>query len=130
MVAVRTTGLAFDSVIGYESAAVDDHKFVQIVDDDYMMLLVRIANERFEVNKERTERFREGLKKQFGKTDSDKGTKEGGWEPKEVRKARLRAEGLARQAASQQKTEMSHDANGSQEASEEIEEEELGSMFQ
>ncbi|KAL1311347.1 hypothetical protein AAFC00_001521 [Neodothiora populina] len=97
MAAIRTTGLAFDSVIGYEAA---DGQLMPMVDETYMDALVQLANERFIVNRERTERFRQGLETQFTQVqnqDSD-------WEPADVRKARKRAEGLARQAAAREKS--------------------------
>ena len=93
MTAVRTTGLAFDSVVGYESA---DGHLVPMVEESYMRVLVQLANERFVVNKERTERFREALRMQFSPHKAGKHNDD--WEPTEVRKARLRAEGLARQS--------------------------------
>lgn len=99
MTAIRTTGLAFDSVIGYEAP---DGQLLPMVDEAYMDVLVQLANERFVVNQERTERFRQALNNQFNAPKLDDNSD---WEPADVRKARKRAEGLARQAAARAGTE-------------------------
>lgn len=62
MTAVRITGLAFDSVVGYDDPR---GKLGTMVDEAYMNVLVELANERFAVNMERTERFRDALVDQF-----------------------------------------------------------------
>lgn len=97
MTAVRTTGLAFDSVVGYEDSR---GKLVPMVDEAYMNVLVELANERFAVNTERSERFRKALIDQFAANREAVRRKDGGeWETADIRKARMRAEGLARKAA-------------------------------
>lgn len=96
MAGIRTQGLAFDSVVGYEAA---DGRILPMVEEAYLAVLVELANERFEVNQARTERFRQALIAQFGPPN---GHADNDWEPADVRKARKRAEGLARQAASHQ----------------------------
>ncbi|GAB7352587.1 hypothetical protein MBLNU459_g2969t1 [Dothideomycetes sp. NU459] len=101
MAAVRTTGLAFDSLIGYEAA---DGRLLPMVPASYMRVLVKIANERFVVNKERTERFRELLMSQFASGNRVANEDNGAWEPSDVRKARLRAEGLLRQARNREES--------------------------
>ncbi|KEQ65615.1 uncharacterized protein M437DRAFT_41233 [Aureobasidium melanogenum CBS 110374] len=58
MVAIRNTDLAFDSVIGYEA---DDGKLIPMVTEAYMRVLVELCNEKFKVNKQKTEAFREAL---------------------------------------------------------------------
>lgn len=103
MVAIRTAGLAFDSIIGYEAA---EGSRVPMVSEAYMSVLVKLANERFVVNKERTERFCVALLDQF-RSGSAEADVDSTWEPAEVRKARLRAEGLLRQAKSRQEAEKS-----------------------
>lgn len=110
MVAVRTAGLAFDSVIGYETV---EETRVPMVSEAYMSVLVKLANERFVVNKERTERFRIAILAQF-KSGSAEADVDSTWEPAEVRKARLRAEGLLRQAQSRQEAEKSPQLMGAQ----------------
>ena len=104
MVAIRTAGLALESLIGFGSSTHNDDD-----DDDdeggvvvvyrtvpaaHLRTLLRVANERFVANAERIARFRalllssseEGVKKQRGPM----------WEDAAVRRERLRAEGLRR----------------------------------
>ncbi|KAL8688149.1 MAG: hypothetical protein Q9224_004961 [Gallowayella concinna] len=110
MVAVRSAGLAFESVIGVvqnpanppqASHKSDGEEEMQqqrekeeiieaLVDEDYLEMLVDIANERFEANTERIRRFEEAL---FG----IEGKKiEYEWEDRETRNERKKREGLAR----------------------------------
>ena len=93
MVAIRSTGLASDTIIGYE-----DHssEFLCVVDENYLRILVDIANDRFRVIGERIVKFRSALKNVYddskqGKSDHDD------WEDPTLRKERKRAEGLRRQ---------------------------------
>jgi tRNA wybutosine-synthesizing protein 3 len=66
MVAVRSSGLAFDCIVGYSEqtghiAEEDEGGRSQvhpIVTEAYLRTLIGIANKRFEVNAERRERFR------------------------------------------------------------------------
>lgn len=92
MVAVRTNGLAFDSIIGFESA---DGDIIPMVPETYLRTLVQIANQRFRTNKERTERFRSALLYRDTRKPSGRS---GDWEPAEARRARKREEGLRRRA--------------------------------
>lgn len=95
MVAVRSTGLGFDSIIGYQNA---DGSINSLVTEEYLKILVNTANERFKTNSERIERFRSGLSA-FYQVDKRKNGDDSGssWEDKDARKARKRAEGLAKQ---------------------------------
>lgn len=76
---------------------------------EYLSLLVKIANERFEENKKRIARFQEALRLAFGEgatagVEGQKKKKKSGdgesgnaeWEDAEARKQRKREEGLAR----------------------------------
>lgn len=83
MVAVRTSGLALASLIGVLK---DEGDAVRtLVDENYLKILVGVANERFGVNEERIRRFSKGLLR----------TKEGKeWEDVDVRRERKKAEGL------------------------------------
>lgn len=82
-----------------------------MVTEEYLGVLVRLANERFEANRERMRRFEEGL---LGKSrveleggEDRKEDVEAGegrkvkveWEAKETRRARKRAEGLTMKEA-------------------------------
>lgn len=62
MVAVRTTGLGFDCIIAYQQiTASGEVSIVPMVSEDYLRVLVKIANERFKTNEQRKERFRQAL---------------------------------------------------------------------
>jgi tRNA wybutosine-synthesizing protein 3 len=96
MVAVRSTGLALDSVIGWLGR---EDEGVSIVDDDYLEGLLAIANERFAENSRRINRFRD-LLLDIDQTPFDiemrKKSKNDDWEDAAVRRERKRAEGLKR----------------------------------
>ena len=95
MVAIRTAGLAFESLIGVilsrtlaenEGEEVEVH-VTKIVSEAYLELLVIIANERFKINAERMRRFEHDLFKR----EEDLGDM---WEDGKSRQERKRAEGL------------------------------------
>lgn len=90
MVAIRTMGLSFSSIIAYASPS---GEIKPMVPEPYLRTLVQIANERFVVNAERTERFRRALLRLDVKV---KEGEDGEWEPADVRRERKRAEGLRR----------------------------------
>ena len=94
MVAIRTISLAFDSVIGYEDA---DGKLIPMVTEAYMRVLVELCNERFRKNKGRTEAFREALFESF-KPQQSQFSGPSAWEPIEQRRARMKEDGIRRQA--------------------------------
>jgi tRNA wybutosine-synthesizing protein 3 len=95
MVAVRSTGLGFDSIIGYQNA---DGRINSLVTEEYLQLLVETANERFKTNIERIQRFQSGVLSFYNPVWTKSGDDSGPlWEDKDARKARKRAEGLARQ---------------------------------
>ncbi|KAI1092095.1 methyltransferase TYW3-domain-containing protein [Rostrohypoxylon terebratum] len=91
MVAIRSMGLSFESLIGYQSD--DDSGRIQCtVSSDYLRTLIRIGNERFIENTKRIERFRAAL---MGATQPS--SKNGdAWEDTETRRRRKREEGLKR----------------------------------
>lgn len=122
MVAIRSAGLAFESLIGrvvrpsspppapqdFGSDEDDDGEggggpggdrgseevIEALVSEEYLEMLVGIANARFEANTERMRRFEELL---FGAGGGGEGmVEDGGWEDGEVRRERKRAEGLRR----------------------------------
>jgi tRNA wybutosine-synthesizing protein 3 len=97
MVAVRSTGLAFDTVVGYEN---QEGTINSIVTEVHLRLMVGLANERFVVNSERISRFRSALLSSYQPlndlgNNSTKITPD--WEDRAIRQARKREEGLARQ---------------------------------
>lgn len=79
-----------------------DSDIITLVDEEYLQLLVSLANERFAANAERIKRFSEHF---FGGEEGKKGGRGEGnnnskkeWEDDKVRQARKRAEGLKIQA--------------------------------
>ena len=97
MVAIRTAGLAFESLVGLvpsraqDGAEIKEEHITRIVSEEYLELLVDIANERFKANADRIQRFEQDLFKRdegFGRA----------WEDGKSRQERKRAEGLQRQA--------------------------------
>ncbi|KAK4550887.1 hypothetical protein LTR36_000467 [Oleoguttula mirabilis] len=64
MVAVRSSGLAFDCIIGYQPSGDPEQcggDVQPMVSEDYLRTVMGIANQRFKVNAERTERFMQAL---------------------------------------------------------------------
>lgn len=105
IVAVRSAGLALESVIGYCEYNNDDSEPLMrsLVTEEYLRMLVALANERFEANKERVERFRSRLLDLFemgpnAASNPARRKKPSDWENPQVRKERKRLEGLKRQA--------------------------------
>ncbi|OQO07186.1 hypothetical protein B0A48_07755 [Cryoendolithus antarcticus] len=93
MVAVRTAGLAFDSIIGFAN---DTGLQSLMVTEQYLRTLIAVANARFVVNEKRKGRFRETLLHAVSKpAHGEKGDE---WEPTHARRERKRAEGLQRKA--------------------------------
>lgn len=97
VVAIRSTGYSFDSIIGYQDETGCN---VSLISEAHLRTLVCIANDRFKINEERIARFRTQLLESY-RPCSEKAT--GGskpdWEDADTRKQRKRAEGLARQQA-------------------------------
>lgn len=99
MVAVRSAGYSFDSIIGYQD---EDGSNFALVDETYLRVLVDIANERFKINLDRIARFRNALLEAHRSGPlHGPGSSKPDWEDAETRKRRKREEGLARQQALQ-----------------------------
>lgn len=99
VVAIRSAGYSFDSIIGYQD---DMGRNVSKISPSHLRTLVRIANERFKINLERIARFRSLLLESYQSVSaSTPGSSKPDWEDAEARKQRKRAEGLARQRALQ-----------------------------
>ena len=64
LVAVRSSGLGLDCVVGYVGEDGHMHSFVS---EDYLGLVVQIANERFTTNTDRISRFRSLLLSKYEK---------------------------------------------------------------
>ncbi|KAF1835785.1 hypothetical protein BDW02DRAFT_495102 [Decorospora gaudefroyi] len=111
MVAVRSAGYSFDSIVGYQDG---NGRNVALVDEKYLRVLVDVANERFKINADRIARFRNALLEACEpKTSSTVASAKPDWEDADARKRRKREEGLARQQALQSRPPQdSMDASG------------------
>jgi tRNA wybutosine-synthesizing protein 3 len=98
MVAVRSAGYSFDSIIGYLDG---ESRNISLVDERCLRTLVCIANDRFKINTERISRFRAALMGSYQAKPSTGASPKVDWEDADVRKQRKRAEGMARQQALQ-----------------------------
>lgn len=103
MVAIRTAGVALESIIGVvsereENANQDDdehpntEEVERLVSEGYLAMLVNLANERFKTNAERMRRFEKDL---FRREAGSEASSE--WEDSKARQERKRAEGLKQQ---------------------------------
>ena len=100
MVAVRSSGLALDSVIGFkdlDSPITGVGTIQPMVSESYLRSIVKLANERFSMNEERKERFSGAFNQQRPAGISPSKPGPIGFESRAARKERKRTEGLARQ---------------------------------
>ncbi|KAI1391916.1 methyltransferase TYW3-domain-containing protein [Hypoxylon trugodes] len=91
IVAIRSMGLSFESLIGYQSGD-DDSSLQCTVSPTYLRTLIGIANKRFIENAKRIARFEAALAEATGPSNTN-GEE---WEDAQVRRERKRAEGLKR----------------------------------
>ena len=112
MVAIRTAGLAFESLVGVvpnhtqddeDGDEIEEH-ITRIVSEEYLELLISIANERFKINAERIRRFEQDL------FEREEGHGQA-WEDSKSRQERKRTEGLKQQQALRE-TQMRQQGNG------------------
>lgn len=102
IVAVRSAGLSFESVIGYcddDDDSTGEPIIRSLVTEEYLAMLVAMSNDRFKINTERRERFRSSLLSLCspdGQGQKGKSKNKDDWEDPAARKERKRAEGLAR----------------------------------
>ena len=97
MIAVRSSGLALSSLIGFSNGYRDGTESIQsMVDDNHLRILLELGNARFKANAERIRRFEESLFETRLFQDS-------GWEDAKARQERKRAEGLKEKARIQGK---------------------------
>ena len=90
MVAIRSSGLAFSSLIGFVDQT-HNGDIRSLVSEEYMKLLFSIANDRFDANAERINRLQDNLLEISHKQNFD-------WEDQEIRRERKKTEGLERRA--------------------------------
>lgn len=86
-------GLSLESLIGVQV----DGRLHCTVSTPYLRALMRIANERFEENRKRIERFRDAVLQATSTKNKKNGDREE-WEDADTRRERKRAEGLRRKA--------------------------------
>lgn len=98
MVAVRTAGLGLEAIIASVTSEVEDspRRFHCLVSREYIALILKTANERFEANKQRIDKFRDSLKEAMASEIRKLQQKEK-WESPEARRQRKRQEGLRAQ---------------------------------
>ncbi|KAG6099967.1 hypothetical protein E4U31_004183 [Claviceps sp. LM219 group G6] len=98
MVAVRSMGLSFESLIGFESSRSGSRH--ALVTASHLRLLMGIARERFAENSKRIERFRGAFASRVLESREKRTTSDGReWEDADARRERMREEGLRRREA-------------------------------
>ncbi|OJK02038.1 hypothetical protein ASPACDRAFT_58420 [Aspergillus aculeatus ATCC 16872] len=123
IVAVRSAGMALESVIGYCEEKQDDDDdesepvIRSLVTEEYLEMLIAISNERFVVNSERKERFRSSLVEMCSAVHAPGAKAKGkarpvGWEDPAARRERMRAEGLRKKQQQQQPEQTSGTEEG------------------
>lgn len=103
MVAVRSSGLALDCIVGSvePGSVIGEEVIHSSVSEAYLETVVGIANARFEQNASRISRFQELLLRHFDTSNNKKGNVSD-WEDAEVRRQRKREEGLKKKQELQQ----------------------------
>jgi tRNA wybutosine-synthesizing protein 3 len=103
IVAIRSMGLSFESLIGMVGPR---GRRKAVVSMDYLRMLVTIGNERFVENEKRIARFLDALRSEVKKQEAGQGDGNGnGKSEKELRRERKMAEGLRRQAEARRQKE-------------------------
>ncbi|KAL6721923.1 hypothetical protein ACLMJK_001028 [Lecanora helva] len=116
MIAVRSAGLALESVVGVCTnddeedckpgtiKPQDEESVSSIVGEEYLELLLKLANERFKTNTQRMKRFEKEVFRKAAYYETK-------WEDGEARKERKRAEGLSKQSQLRNKESLRTDNN-------------------
>lgn len=97
MVGIRSMGLGFESLIGYQSG----DRRIRNVSTQYLHTLMGIADERFVENTKRIESFRDALRVNVQGKPTRLNAEGNEWEDAAARKERKRAEGLRKKAEAQ-----------------------------
>ena len=87
MVAIRSSGISLSSLLGYAIDVNEEDEINCIVEESYLQLLLHIANDRFLENSKRVDRFQSQLLQSVRKRERH-------WEDGQVRRERLKAQGL------------------------------------
>ncbi|POR34251.1 tRNA wybutosine-synthesizing protein 3 [Tolypocladium paradoxum] len=96
VVAVRSMGLGFESLVGYETP---DGQRRRLVPAECLQTLLSVGNERFSENAKRIARFRAAFRDAVREPEPRRSPHGGDWEDAVARRERMRAEGLGRKAA-------------------------------
>jgi len=96
MLAIRTTGLSFDCIIGHYDTS--SRKVCQTVDDPYLEMLVSVANSRFRENEKRRDSFSKAVHLLLEEAVNSNLVSQPMWEDSETRKRRMKLEGLQRKS--------------------------------
>ncbi|KAK7432800.1 hypothetical protein QQZ08_000662 [Neonectria magnoliae] len=108
MVAIRSMGLAFESLVGQQV----NGSRRRLVSPEYLQTLVQIANERFAENTKRIERFRTAFRDVVTGVPAPRLNPEGKeWEDPASRRERKRAEGLRKKAERQVEVQAEQDVD-------------------
>ncbi|KAF8453028.1 tRNA wybutosine-synthesizing protein, partial [Terfezia claveryi] len=94
--AIRTAGLSFDCIIGHYDTS--SGKVCQTVDDSYLEMLVSVANSRFRENENRRDSFSNAVHLLLEETVNSNLVSNPKWEDSEIRKKRMKLEGLQRKS--------------------------------
>ncbi len=105
MVAIRTAGLGLEAIIASVAGCSKNgpHDFLQLVTKEYYTMLLKIANERFEANQLRIEKFRISLRETM-RLEAQKLQYNEKWESSEARRRRKQEQGLRAKKAAQTDT--------------------------
>ena len=95
IVAIRSMGLSFESLVGYQDTDGKRHLYMA---PEHLQKLMDIGNERFNENEKRIERFRNAFRDAVRAPEPKQNPDGVLWEDSDVRRDRMRAEGLRRQA--------------------------------
>lgn len=104
MVAVRSSGLAMDCIVGFQSPATDGgtQRILPLVSEEYLRTMIAVTNDRFKQNSQRKERFRLHLLNQLAGSmaildDAHREfNRKGGFQTKKEMKAEKRREDMRR----------------------------------
>jgi tRNA wybutosine-synthesizing protein 3 len=101
MVAVRSAGLGLEAIVACAGSKIGDHGsagFRRLVTEDYLSMLLNMANQRFSANSRRIARFRDVLKETMA-AEAKRTLLEKTWETPFARRERKREEGLSMKQA-------------------------------
>lgn len=99
MLAVRTSGIALDSIVGFQSDQPGAEQMIPVVSAGYLRAILQLANARFRENSDRTWRFHQALLREANANSADRPASSGvgqEWESYAARAERKRRENLSK----------------------------------